>query len=837
MNLIFIAGISIAILLFLALVIIILLFRKSKQKEITHQTAINQAVLLISLPKELSGQERETWNIERIREAIGFMESFLNSIAGIKIKRHARDIIGGRQDHISCEIVAISKEVFFYLVCPPEFVDYVKQNLQASFPVAHIDEVEEYNIFQPRGYSSAALFRFSRTFSLPLKTYRQIDSDPLNHLTNALSKLEDHEGAAIQFVIRSANKNWHKLGAAIAHEMQQGKNFKDALKAAQRGIVSKTAEIVGQTVKTPKKTKPGEIPETKQPRQLSPLELEMVKGIEQKASKAGLDTNIRIVVSTHSQARSRALITNIVNAFNQFNLYEYGNKLEALQQKNPESTIQKYIFREFSSKRNILLNTEELSSMYHFPLLSTETPNIHWLKAKKAPAPVNLPSQGIVIGKNVYRGKTTEVRIAPEDRRRHIYSIGMTGTGKSALLQEMARQDIVNGFGVGIVDPHGDLAENLLSIVPASRIKDVVFFNPADTERPIGLNMLEANTVHEQDFAIQEMIMIFYKLVTDPSMIGPMFEHNMRNAMLTLMANPEDPGTITEIPRMFTDPEFQKHKLTSVTDPMVRAFWEKEMAKTSDFHKSEMLGYLISKVGRFVENTMMRNIIGQPHSGFDFKKIMNEGKILIVNLSKGQVGEVNSNLLGLILVSKLQMAAMARADLPEEQRKDFFLYIDEFQNYTTDSIATILSEARKYRLNLTMAHQYLGQLSQQGQDTKIRDAVLGNVGTIVSFRIGVEDAETMAKQFEPVFNEYDLINVDKYNAFVRTLVNNAATRPFNIETIPPQSGNPETTSQIKEYSRLTYGRPRQEVEEEIIRRSKLGTAVNPNADTAHDDPR
>ena len=390
----------------------------------------------------------------------------------------------------------------------------------------------------------------------------------------------------------------------------------------------------------------------------------------------------------------------------------------------------------------------------------------------------------------------------------------------------MEKKDFGGGQGVCVVDPHGSTVDDILECVPKERAEDVIYFDPSDTERPIGLNMLEAKTDAEMDFVTQEMIAIFYKLVTDPSMIGPMFEHNMRNAMLTLMADKEYPGTIAEIPRMFTDPAFQKYKVSKLTDPVVRAFWEKEMAKTTDFHKSEMLGYLISKVGRFVENAMMRNIIGQPVSGFNIRQIMDEGKILLVNLSKGKVGEINSNLLGLIIVSKLQMAAFGRADRPANEIKDFYLYIDEFQNFITDSIATILSEARKYRLNLVMAHQYLGQLVQ-GQDTKIRDAVLGNVGTIVSFRIGVEDAEIIAKQFDPVFNEYDLVNIDRYHAYVRLLVNNSVQRPFDIDTLPPTIGRRERAALLKQLSRLKYGRDRNIVEAEILERSNLGEVNSP----------
>jgi len=371
--------------------------------------------------------------------------------------------------------------------------------------------------------------------------------------------------------------------------------------------------------------------------------------------------------------------------------------------------------------------------------------------------------------------------------------------------------------------------EGVLEHIPKGRAEQVILFNPSDIDRPLGLNMLEVRNPEMSDFAIQEMIEIFYKLFP-PEMIGPMFEHNMRNVMMTLMADKDYPGTIAEIPRMFTDIEFQKYKVSKVTDPVVRNFWEKEMAKTSDFHKSEMLGYLISKVGRFVENEMMRNIIGQPKSAFDFREVMDQGKILLINLSKGQTGEVNSKLLGLIIVSKLQMAALSRADVPESERRDFFLYVDEFQNFVTDSFATILSEARKYKLSLTIAHQYLGQLiaaapGSSAQNSKIRDAVFGNVGTMACFRIGVEDAEVMGKEFSPVFSEFDVINIDRFQAYIKLMINGTASRPFNMATLPPPAGGSlEMARAIKELSRLKYGRPRAEVTADILERSKLGSA-------------
>ena len=401
--------------------------------------------------------------------------------------------------------------------------------------------------------------------------------------------------------------------------------------------------------------------------------------------------------------------------------------------------------------------------------------------------------------------------------------VGQTGTGKTTFLRNLIAQDFAHGRGVGVIDPHGDLAEAVLGLVPPERAEDVVYFDPADMEQPMGLNMLEWRGVEQKDFAVQEMIAIFMKLFP-PEVIGPMFEHNMRNAMLTLMADQENVGTIVEIPRIFTDDAYVRGLLPKVTDPIVRAFWEKEMAKTTEFHKSEMLGYLISKVGRFVENEMMRNIIGQQHSGFNLRDIMDSGKIFIANLSKGRVGEVNSSLLGLILVAKMQMAAMGRADMPEEDRRDFYLYIDEFQNFTTDSIATILSEARKYKLNMILAHQFIAQLPDS-----IREAVFGNIGSLISFRVGPKDAEFLVKQFSPVFTEDDLVNIENFNAYVRLLVSGRVERPFNIHIAKPSVGNLVRARSLKELSRVRFGRPRAAVAADILNRSHLAQGPETHA--------
>ena len=798
-------------------IIIFIILRQRLRKSVSMNFAFQNVSLLITLPKE----SKETENKKpTIKEYLMPMENFFDNIGGLKAQRGWKSGFTGRTDSFSFEIVS-DKEgtISFYIVVPKYLQQFFEQQLHAQYPMAEIEQVEDYNIFTPKSTIAGVNLKLKKHYIFPIKTYAKSEVDPLNAITNALSKIAEGDAAAIQIVACSAKSEWHRLGAKVASAMQQGKKLKEAMSSITGGGLSGFFKGFSEAA-FPQPSKLDAKGEPKKLYQLSPMEQEIIKTLEEKAGRAGMDVNIRIIVSAKDKIKAEAYLNNIVNAFSQYNAYEYGNSFTVIKV-SPAVVARQFIYRLFNEKYKFVLNTEEITSIFHLPLPITETPNIHWLIARKAPAPVDLPTEGIILGKNVYRGEEKLIRIKTDDRRRHLYIIGKSGTGKSVLISNMAIQDIKNGNGVCVIDPHGDLVNSILENIPKERMDDVIYFDPSDTERPIGLNMLEARTIDQRDFAVQEMIAIFYKLFP-PEMIGPMFEHNMRNVMLTLMSDIKNPGTIAEIPRMFSDAEFQALWVAKLTDPVVRSFWEKEMAKTSDFHKSEMLGYLISKVGRFVENEMMRNVIGQTHSGFDVRDIMDNQKILLVNLSKGKVGEVNANLLGLIIVSKLQMAAMGRAELPESERKDFYLYVDEFQNFITDSITTILSEARKYRLCLTIAHQYIGQLSK-GTDTSIRDAVLGTVGTLVAFKMGVEDTEILAKEFAPVFSSYDLINVEKFNAYIKLLVNNQSARPFNMITIPPQKGDLEIGRVIKEASRLKYGKPRAEVNKEIMERSRLGS--------------
>lgn len=762
--------------------------------------------LRITIPRFKNDDDtRQNDNAAGVKEKIAITETLFSALGGLKPDKGFWAWFVGRADSFAFEIVAHEKLVTFYVTVPRRYQEFVEQQIHAQWSDAFVEPIEDYNMFTPTGTVVAGYLRLKRESVIPIKTYKEMDGDPLNALTNALAKVGESDGVALQFVVRPAMSTWRALGLKIVRNMQQGMSFQDAKQGSKsHGWFATKADI--------EKSK-----EKQRERRLSAAETKMLEGIENKLSKAGLETTIRVVASAASTEEAQLYLTNVLQAFGQYNVYEYGNSFEKNIPSSRKGILEGFIFRTFSQPHSLILNTEELASLWHLPLPTSETPNIRWMSARTAPAPVNVPQSGLHLGFNVYRGKKTEIYMNEADRRRHTYIIGKTGSGKTEFIKNMALQDIRNGKGVAVIDPHGDLADDLMGLIPKERLDDVVYFNPSDLERPMGLNMLEAPDENMRDFAVQEMISIFYMLFP-PEMIGPMFEHNMRNYMLTLMADVKNPGTIVEIPRMISDDAFQKAWVAKVKDPLVRSFWEDEMAKTSDYHKSEMMGYLVSKVGRFVENEMMRNIIGQSKSAFNFRDIMDNQKILLVNLSKGKTGEVNASLLGLILVAKLQMAAFTRADIPEDQRKDFYLYIDEFQNFVTPSIATILSEARKYRLNLVLAHQYMGQLVRDGK-SEIRDAVLGNVGTIMVARVGPEDIETLGKVFEPTFSGQDLMNTDMYTWNVKMIIDNAQAKPFTMKAYPPAKGSRKVGDALKEISRLQFGQDKDIVSRDILERA------------------
>lgn len=754
---------------------ILLLWLRNRQRE---SDSLNSTLLQVSLPRD---------NEIKIDAA----EQLFSSLASASKNSFLK-----YGPPISLEIVGLPGDIRFYINTPSKVQDFVEKQINGAYPEAEIVPLNEgsakqkneyiigneYNIFSEDGKVAYATLQLKTYSYLPIKVFKEMAVDPMSSITSTMAKMSDGEGAALQILLRPADGKWKKVG---------------------KSYISKT-----------KKTEAN--PETAKYNS-NPKEME---AIENKLNKPAFNTIIRIVVSSSTKESAEAHLNNIVNAFSQYSGSNSFTKNKRIWFKG--MFITDFIYRYFPLwGGGSILTSEELATIFHFPNKSVATPGIHWVNSKRAPAPANLPSSGLYLGKSTYRGISKPVYIERDDRRRHMYIIGKTGTGKTEYLKQMIMQDIKNGEGLAVIDPHGDLIEDTLRLMPPQRSEDVILFDPSDTLRPMGFNMLEAATEEQKHFVVNSIIGLMYKLF-DPNktgIIGPRFEHAIRNAMLTVMYEPG--STFIEVVRALTDAAFVQELLPKVQDPIIRRYWTDQIAQTSDFHKSEVLDYIVSKFGRFVTNKMIRNIIGQSYSSFNFRKVMDEGKILLVNLSKGKIGEENASFLGLVLVPKILVAAMSRQDVPQDQRKDFFLYVDEFQNFATPDFAQILSEARKYRLNLIVANQFIGQMEEE-----VKNAIFGNVGTICSFRVGVTDANYLQHEFQPTFSESDLINVDRFNAYMKTIVGGEPVPPFSLDTTKDISKekaleNPRVMELVKELSRLKYGKDVNIIEAEIAQRAKL----------------
>lgn len=702
----------------------------------------------------------------------------------------------------------IGEEIHFYLAIPQKYSEIAIKQIQSIWPGASAIRIyDDYTIFTPNCFTSSAYLTLSRNFSLPIRTYQEIGLDTMNAILGAFSKINEiGEGAALQLIIKPAENKFKKIISSNLKYLKQGV-------PTEKVLNPKLFDIKLSDFKEALNPK-----EEKQPKEKI-LDEEIIKSVESKLNKPIFEVNLRIVTSAPTQFQADDILDSILAGFRQFNAPRR-NDFKIIKIKNQNKILYDFSFRNFDSSKTMILSSEEIASFFHLPISTSDTPRVKWLKSKEAPPPSDLPQKGTLIGESSFRGERKPVYITDEDRRRHIYIIGQTGTGKSTLLANMFIEDINKGKGLAVIDPHGDLVENALGFIPKERIDDVIYFDPGDLERPLGLNMLEYDfsKPEQKTFIVNEMLNIFHKLYGDvPESMGPMFEQYMRNTLLLLMEDmPNEEATLVEVPRIFTDDEYRERKLLRINNPVVIDFWEKEAVKVSgEMSIQNMTPYITSKFNTFIANDYMRPIIGQAKSAFNFRKIMDEGKILLVNLSKGKIGDINAGLLGMIFTGKILMAALSRVDTPQQKRKDFNLYIDEFQNFSTDSISTILSEARKYKLTLTIAHQFIAQLTE-----KIRDSVFGNVGSQIVFRVGIQDAEFLVKQFEPVFDTNDLTNIDNLNAYVKILINGQTSKPFNIKILTTswQKGKEEMIQSLKQYSRLKYGLERSIVEEEIHRR-------------------
>ncbi len=762
-------------LVFLWLIIVAIIFLvgylayfwwKNRQRE---QESLGFVTLLIRLPKE---------NEVKVEAA----EQMFAALHALKLSTFQS--LTQREPRFSFEIVAKKEDIAFYLNVPKNLRDLVEKNLHAAYPEADIAPAAEPNIWTKNGKTAFTYLKLKDGDRYSLQTFKNLPNDGLNAITSALSKMETDEGAIIQYLIQPEGDNFRKKS------LKSIKTQKDKTSDQNVNFEADSNEL---------------------------------QSMEEKVSKPLFRVSIRICVNSPDKIAAESHLTNIFTSFAQFDsLFAEFTKARFIIWKR--AFMINFIYRYpafFEKVGTLVLNTEELATIFHLPNKSVETHHIRFLYAKNAPAPREIPTQGLLLGKSVYRGETRDIYMDLADRRRHMYIIGKTGTGKSEFLKEMILQDIVNGYGVCAIDPHGEFVEDILQLLPPERAEDVIYFNPSDLERPMGMNMMEADSEEQRHFVVGSVIGLMYKLY-DPhrtGIIGPRFEHAIRNAMLTIMYRKGT--TFIELVRALTDDKFVEELLPLVEDPMVRRYWTDQMAQTSDFHKSEVLDYIVSKFGRFVTNKTMRNIIGQPVSAFNFRQAMDEKKIILCNLSKGILGEEDAKFLGLILVPKVLTAAMSRQDIPMDQRQDFFLYVDEFQNYATEDFATILSEARKYRLNLIVANQYISQIDEQ-----VRGAVFGNVGTMVSFRVGVNDAQYLQHEFAPTFTETDLANIEKYHVYIKTIVKNEPVPAFSMSLEKDMKEvearmNPELAKAVKELSRLKYGKDRDAVAAEIATRAEL----------------
>ncbi|HLC82496.1 MAG TPA: DUF87 domain-containing protein, partial [Bacteroidia bacterium] len=658
------------------------------------------------------------------------------------------------QYRISLEIVSKADGIGFYVVVPDEIASLVEKQVNGAYPEAEIDIVNPNEIWDRGKFTQVAELKLRGAPYFPIKNFEEAKTDPLNILTSAMSKLNKDEVVAVQFVIAPAKESWRSAGRKYVNNIKAKLN---------------------------------------DPEKKYNLDPSFLEGIEKKIVHSGFDTAIRIIAIAETQGESQLHINSLITSFDQFADPVHNKfivKHSWKQNKANFKLIDNFIYRRINLSEFIIpildiilyketpvLSTAELASLYHFPNKNVQTPNIKWLTARKSAAPSNIPDEGsgIWIGESYFRGVKKQIHIKEKDRTRHFYIIGQTGTGKSELLKYMALQDIRNGEGVAVIDPHGSDVQDLLTKIPEERVDDVILWNVSDTTRPMGLNMLEARTEEEQHLVINAFIALLYKLY-DPNrqgIMGPQLERAIRNVMLTAMTDPS--ATMVDVLRLLIDTKYAQKFIDNIKDPMVKRFWTDEMAKTSDFHKSEKMGYFVSKFDKFVTDKLMRNILGQPKSAFNLADIMAQKKILLVDLAKGKIGEENSNFLGLLLVPRILTSALARHSLLEQgvDFPGFYLYVDEFQNFATPDFATILSEARKYKLNLTVAHQFVAQLSDE-----IKDAIFGNVGSMSVFRVGTEDAEFLETYFNPPFTKKDISGLPIGNAYVRLLVEGHPTQPF-----------------------------------------------------------
>lgn len=804
---------------FLYIAVCVLVFLSVLYLNIRRKRALKNSIdmvfLRVIIARKDSDSDEKKETVKDFREQISIMEQLFASLKSLYSNGFKGWFFG--QEYFSLEYVAHNEEIYFYIVVPRHAKMLVEKQIIGFYPDSLIEETLEMNIFEGKTVWRGEIMNLKKPQEFPIRTYQKLESDSMNAILSALWKLTASESASIQFLLRPVDDDWQD---AIKKKIRKSEKKDGHGHHFSYNPLTWLGRLIELVVQSPEDSLKSSDTSTNNEEE-EPIDEEGL--MKEKVKKTGYKVAIRIITTGTDVESTEAELKNIVSAFSQFASPTY-NKFKPVKRKHLGLLIQHYIGRQFAWwQKAPVLNSEELATLFHFPHSKyNKQPEIRWQRFKLVKAPTNIPKEWLYIGDNVFRNEKRQIFVKNEDRFRHFYVIGQTGTGKSSIIQVMARQDLRNKKWMAVMDPHGDLAKDLLPFIPKERADDLIYFDPGDVSRPMGLNLLEATTDDEKQMVVWDATNIMIKLFWN-EIFGPRIQDYFRNGCLTLMDYPQG-GAITDIVRLFTDENFQRERRTTLKNPVVKTWWDYTYAKMGEREKGEIIPYFAAKFGQFITNTLMRNIVWQTKSSFDIAEVMNQEKILFASLSKWVLWDLNSNLLGLILVSKIQIAAMKRQQMAASERKDFFLYIDEFQNYVTDSIESILSEARKYRLGLIIAHQYLGQLQKSDALTKsnlnLKDAIFGNVGSILSYKIGPEDAEMMAKQFAPAYADQDFVNMDKFKAALKLSVDWQPTPGFSLNVPLPwmEKWDPVVGNALKELSRLKYGREREFVEKEIIYR-------------------
>lgn len=749
-------------------------------------------------------------------------EQMFASLHGILRSRDELRREGMLQEHLSFEIVSASEHIRFFVYVPKHLRDFVEGQIYAQYPNVEIRLAEDYtaDIDLDEVHFTGTELTLKKPEVFPIKTFQSFEVDPLAGITSVLSKLEgEGEQVWIQILARPVEDEWQQKGLSYVSTAKGG-GPSGGLLGDIGGPFEILAPLFDFLIETIHRAYTPPEEDSKQKKadvKLTSSETTQLGAIEEKSAKLGYSVKIRLAYLAKTDELSRHRIQAVVGAFKQFNT----TNLNGFSQKRlTESAnfLQEYRARLFIDN-GFILNIEELASLYHLPHVSVETPNIVWTTYRKSEPPANLPVSGslpqdelAIFGKTNFRHRDHRFGIKTDDRRRHMYIIGKTGMGKSYMMEGMAIADIMMDRGVAFIDPHGDGIEHILQYIPDHRIKDVILIDPSDMERPLAFNPLEVNDPVFKGQIASGLVGVMKRIWADSW--GPRLEYILRLTILALLDEPE--ATMLGITRMLTDKTYRKQVVKKVQDPVVKHFWVNEFSSYSEKFANEAVAPILNKVGQFLSTSTMRNIVGQPHSTFDLREAMDSGKILLFKLSTGLIGEDNAHLLGAMMVTKIQLAAMSRANVPEEERRDFYLYVDEFQNFATDSFAVILSEARKYRLNLIMANQYIAQMP----DT-VKNAIFGNVGTMITFRVGAGDAAAMQKEFEPAFEASDLINLPKWNIYLKLVIDGITSNPYSAQTLTLSTVTEGNQEAIRTFSREHYGRPRVEVEDRILKWSGM----------------